>query len=59
MQHKQHMFDYCTDQYGPKFISSLGHRQCDQKNITKCLLKLPENDFTRKMIDFDTITKIA
>ena len=25
----------------------------------KCLLKLLKNDFTRKMIDFDTFTKIA
>ena len=31
--------------------------QCDQKNIAKCLSKLPKNDFTRKMIDFDTLTK--
>ena len=33
--------------------------QCDQKKIAECLKKLPKNDFTRKMIDFDTITKIA
>ena len=33
--------------------------QCDQKKFAKCLLKLPKNDFTRKMIDFDTFTKIA
>ena len=33
--------------------------QCDQKKIAKCLLKLPKNDFTRKIIDFDTIIKIA
>ena len=33
--------------------------QCDQIKIAKCLYKLPKNDFTRKMIDFDTFTKIA
>ena len=33
--------------------------QCDQEKIAKCLLKLPKNDFTRKMNDFDTFTKIA
>ena len=33
--------------------------QCDQKKIAKCLLKLPKNDITRKMIDFDTFPKIA
>ena len=33
--------------------------QCDHKNIAKCLYKLPKNDFTRKMIDFDNFTKIA
>ena len=32
--------------------------QCDQKKIAKCLQKLPKNDFTRKMIDFDTFTKL-
>ena len=26
--------------------------------IAKCLQKLPKNDFTRKMIAFDTYTKI-
>ena len=31
---------------------------CSEK-IAKCLLKLPKNDFTWKMIDFDTFTKIA
>ena len=35
------------------------HKQCDQKKIAKCLLKLPKNDLTRKMKDFDTFTKIA
>ena len=36
-----------------------GVQQCDQKIIAKCLQKLPKNDFTRKIIDFDTFTKIA
>ena len=35
------------------------HNQCDQKKIAKCVLKLPKNDFTRKMIDFDPFTQIA
>ena len=33
--------------------------QCDQKKIAKCLSRLPKNDFTRKMIYFDTSTKIT
>ena len=33
--------------------------QCDQKKIAKSLEKLPKNDFTRKIKDFDTFTKIA
>ena len=33
--------------------------QCDQIKIAKCLQKLPKNDFTRKMNDFDSFTKIA
>ena len=37
----------------------LYHGQCDQKKIAKCLSKLPKNDFTTKMIDFNTFTKIA
>ena len=28
------------------------------EKIAKCLEKLPKNDFTTKMIDFDTFTKI-
>ena len=32
----------------------IARRQCDQKKIAKCLQKLPKNDFTRKMIYFDT-----
>ena len=35
------------------------NEQCDQNKISKCLQKLPKNDFTRKMIDFDTLTNIA
>ena len=31
----------------------------DQKKIAKCLTKLPKNDFTWKITDFDTFTKIA
>ena len=27
------------------------------RTIANCLLKLPKNDFTRKMIDFETFTK--
>ena len=33
--------------------------QCDQIKIAKFLQKLPKNDFTRKMNDVDTFTKIA
>ena len=33
--------------------------QCDQIKIAKCLYKLPKNEFTRKINDFDTFTKIA
>ena len=33
--------------------------QCDRQKISKCLWKLPKNDFTRKKKDFDTFTKIA
>ena len=31
--------------------------QCDQKKSPNVYKKLPKNDFTRKMIDFDTFTK--
>ena len=37
----------------------IGTGQCDQKKIDKCLQKLPKNDFTRKIIDFNNFTKIA
>ena len=40
-------------------IYNMDQNQCDQKKIAKCPSKLPKNDFTRKMIDFDTFTKIA
>ena len=33
--------------------------QCDQIKNAKRLKKLPKNDFTRKMNDFDTFAKIA
>ena len=38
---------------------SFDGEQCVQKKIAKFLFKLPKNDFTRKMIDFDTPTKFA
>ena len=43
---------------GPKFNHLNRCNQYDQKNIAKCLQKLPKNDFTRKMIDFDTFKKL-
>ena len=33
--------------------------QSDQKKIAKCLQKVAQDDCTKKMIDFDTSTKIA
>ena len=42
-----------------KYTKGTYHDQCDQQNIAQCLSKLPKNDFTRKMNDFDTFTKIA
>ena len=44
------------DRNGYLYLSTY---QCDQKKIAKCLQKLPKNYFTRKIIDFDTFTKIA
>ena len=32
--------------------------QCDKKKFAKCL-KVAQNDFTRKIKDFDTFIKIA
>ena len=46
-------------QFFSETLSSVHHDQCDQKKIAKCLLKLPKNDFTRKIKDFGTFTKIA
>ena len=37
----------------------LVHIQCDQKKSPIDYKKLPKIDFTRKVIDFDTFTKIA
>ena len=33
--------------------------QCDQKKIDKCLNKLPKNDYTRKIIDFNIFKKLS
>ena len=41
------------------FLLILFFNQCDTKKIAKCLSKLPKNDFTRKMNDVDTFTKIV
>jgi len=41
------------------FRGKLSYEQCDQIKIAKCLQKLPKNDFTRKMNDFEAFTKIA
>ena len=45
------------------WLSSLGLLvpccQCDQKKIAKCLLKLTQNEYTRKMIDFDLFPCVA
>ena len=38
---------------------SLTHVQCDQKKSPNVYKSRPKNDFTRKKIDFDTVTKIA
>ena len=35
-----------------------GRCKCNQKRIIKCLKKLPKNEFTRKMIDFNSFTKL-
>ena len=43
----------------PETMSFVYSEKCDQKKIAKSLQKLPKNDFTRKMKDFDTFTKIA
>ena len=38
--------------------SSFDPMQCDQKN-RQMSIKVAQNDFTRKINDFDTFTKIA
>ena len=48
----------CAD-YGIFLLMKFHHKQCDQKKIAKSLQKLPKIDFTRKIKDFDTFTKIA
>ena len=48
------------EQFTRLIIANLpADHQCDQKKIAKCLLKLPKNEFTREIIDFDTFTKIV
>ena len=39
--------------------TNVDNKQCDQKKSPNVYKKLPKNDFTRKMKDFDTFTKIA
>ena len=48
-----------TMAHSQKMQCAVDSDQCDQKKIAKCLQKLPKNNFTKKMIDFDTFTKIA
>ena len=33
-------------------------KQCDRIKIAKCLKQLPKYDYTRKMNDFDSFTKL-
>ena len=49
MQKNQQSRDLCLDVAASHEMSC---NQCDQ-------IKIAKNDFTRKMIDFDTITKFA
>ena len=47
----------------PKMISLeklkiLASAQCDQKKSSNVYKKLPKNDFTRRMIDFNTLQKL-
>ena len=55
-----YLCDSCGDQvvHLPLKKSFMAADQCDQKKIAKFLQNLPKNNFTRKMIDFDTFTKI-
>ena len=45
----------CSFKYQTIHILLVNVRQCDQKKSPNVL---PKNDFTRKMIDFDSSTKI-
>ena len=49
-----------VDFYFPTWFGDLNEcdRQSDQKNC-QMSIKVTQNDFTRKMIDFDNLTKIA
>ena len=40
-------------------LTNAGLEQCDQKKSHKSPYKLPKNDYTIKIKDFDTFTKIA
>ena len=42
----------------PQSAAGAAVNQCDQYKVARCLLKLPHNDFTRKIKDFDTFTKM-
>ena len=41
------------------YLHHTNDAQCDQIKIAKCLQKLPKNDFTGKLNDFDIFIKIA
>ena len=41
-----------------RILSDVRSYQCDQKKVANYLLKLPKNDFTRKLKFFDTFTKL-
>ena len=59
---RYHLYHFYQLSQFPKYYDSFKEDlpvQCDQKKIAKCLKKLPKNDFTRKMKDFDNFTKIA
>ena len=42
----------------PQSAAGAAVNQCDQYKVARCLSKLPHNDFTRKIKDFDTFTKM-
>ena len=44
--------------FGKSFRADIDE-QCDHEKVAKCLYKLPNDDFTRKVKDFDIFTKIA